>query len=202
MICIAALRKTMVRAHQQAWVWQDEWVDLSMADIRRLELETQEYLRQRMAESSENANEVVTESGQPLGTSTSSPAHPDFNLIDKDNETCSTLQFDVPKSKKNSLSQYSLAPSHLSSFSRDSMEDHLKRKSTIHSPGTLIFMCYDGNFHFIVYLGECIDVISAWRVQSLARDSESSDDEFYDAEDIRHQEDFGAEEYYNEGIFY
>jgi len=29
-----ALRNTMLRAHRQAWVWQDEWYGLTMADIR------------------------------------------------------------------------------------------------------------------------------------------------------------------------
>lgn len=40
-----ALRKTMVRAHRQAWAWQDEWHGLEMDDIRRLEKETELALR-------------------------------------------------------------------------------------------------------------------------------------------------------------
>ncbi|GAB6028613.1 hypothetical protein CHUAL_004450 [Chamberlinius hualienensis] len=43
-----ALRKTMLRAHRQAWAWQDEWVGLTMEDIRRLERETQEALAKKM----------------------------------------------------------------------------------------------------------------------------------------------------------
>lgn len=35
------LRRVMLRAHRQAWAWQDEWVGLTIADIRRLERETQ-----------------------------------------------------------------------------------------------------------------------------------------------------------------
>ena len=35
------LRRVMLRAHRQAWAWQDEWVGLTMDDIRRLERETQ-----------------------------------------------------------------------------------------------------------------------------------------------------------------
>lgn len=38
----------MVRAHRQAWAWQDEWFGLSIDDIRHLEAETQEALAQRM----------------------------------------------------------------------------------------------------------------------------------------------------------
>ncbi|KAH8038409.1 hypothetical protein HPB51_001523 [Rhipicephalus microplus] len=44
-----ALRKTMLRAHRQAWAWQDEWVGLTMDDIRQIERETQEALARKMA---------------------------------------------------------------------------------------------------------------------------------------------------------
>ena len=38
----------MLRAHCQAWAWQDEWVGLTMEDIRRLERETQIELRRKL----------------------------------------------------------------------------------------------------------------------------------------------------------
>ncbi|XP_051924682.1 membrane-associated phosphatidylinositol transfer protein 2-like isoform X5 [Hippocampus zosterae] len=44
------LRKVMVRAHRQAWCWQDEWYGLTMEDIRQLELETQLTLARKMAQ--------------------------------------------------------------------------------------------------------------------------------------------------------
>lgn len=34
----------MLRAHRQAWAWQDEWVGLTMKDIRALEEDAAEYL--------------------------------------------------------------------------------------------------------------------------------------------------------------
>ncbi|KAK7871835.1 hypothetical protein R5R35_006433 [Gryllus longicercus] len=43
-----ALRKTMVRAHRQAWAWQDEWHGLTMDDIRAIERQTQEALKRKM----------------------------------------------------------------------------------------------------------------------------------------------------------
>ncbi|XP_076019650.1 membrane-associated phosphatidylinositol transfer protein 2 isoform X1 [Genypterus blacodes] len=43
------LRKVMVRAHRQAWCWQDEWYGLTIEDIRQLELETQLALAKKMA---------------------------------------------------------------------------------------------------------------------------------------------------------
>ena len=43
-----ALRKTMLKAHSQAWTWQDEWFGLTMEDIRAIEKETAEMLRKTM----------------------------------------------------------------------------------------------------------------------------------------------------------
>ncbi|XP_062432124.1 membrane-associated phosphatidylinositol transfer protein 1 isoform X6 [Rhea pennata] len=47
------LRKVMLRAHRQAWCWQDEWTDLTMEDIRQLEEETAHMLAQKMAKCTE-----------------------------------------------------------------------------------------------------------------------------------------------------
>ncbi|VDM78555.1 unnamed protein product, partial [Strongylus vulgaris] len=52
-----ALRNTMLRAHRQAWAWQDEWVGLTMADIRRLEAEAAEHLSAMMANEADEAAE-------------------------------------------------------------------------------------------------------------------------------------------------
>ncbi|KAL6081631.1 hypothetical protein STEG23_007846 [Scotinomys teguina] len=45
-----ALRRVMVRAHRQAWCWQDEWYGLSMENIRELEREVQLMLSRKMAQ--------------------------------------------------------------------------------------------------------------------------------------------------------
>ncbi|XP_046390635.1 protein retinal degeneration B isoform X2 [Ischnura elegans] len=67
-----ALRKTMLRAHRQAWAWQDEWFGLTMDDIREIERQTQEALKRKMGggsggeESDEEGEEGEEESeGQP-----------------------------------------------------------------------------------------------------------------------------------------
>ncbi|XP_075424426.1 membrane-associated phosphatidylinositol transfer protein 2 isoform X9 [Ascaphus truei] len=52
------LRKVMVRAHRQAWCWQDEWYGLTIEDIRQLEKETQLMLAQKMAQFSLTENEA------------------------------------------------------------------------------------------------------------------------------------------------
>ncbi|XP_071093822.1 protein retinal degeneration B-like [Haliotis cracherodii] len=54
-----ALRKTMLRAHRQAWCWQDEWSGLTLNDIRQLELETQLALQEKMAAASEEEGETA-----------------------------------------------------------------------------------------------------------------------------------------------
>ena len=51
------LRKTMLRAHRQAWCWQDEWFGLQISDIRRLELETQRALAEKMGVVADNEDE-------------------------------------------------------------------------------------------------------------------------------------------------
>ncbi|XP_053784667.1 membrane-associated phosphatidylinositol transfer protein 2 isoform X5 [Desmodus rotundus] len=52
------LRKVMVRAHRQAWCWQDEWYGLSMENIRELEKEAQLMLSRKMAQFSEDDEEA------------------------------------------------------------------------------------------------------------------------------------------------
>ncbi|KAM9328914.1 membrane-associated phosphatidylinositol transfer protein 2 [Gastrophryne carolinensis] len=52
------LRKVMVRAHRQAWCWQDEWYGLTIEDIRQLEKEAQLMLAQKMAQFSLTENEA------------------------------------------------------------------------------------------------------------------------------------------------
>lgn len=52
----------MVRAHRQAWCWQDEWYGLTMEDIRQLELETQLALATKMAQFSQ-AEEATEANG-------------------------------------------------------------------------------------------------------------------------------------------
>ncbi|XP_029296007.1 membrane-associated phosphatidylinositol transfer protein 2-like isoform X3 [Cottoperca gobio] len=59
------LRKVMVRAHRQAWCWQDEWYGLTMEDIRQLELETQLALATKMAQFSQAEEAIEANGGAP-----------------------------------------------------------------------------------------------------------------------------------------
>nr|XP_029136388.1 membrane-associated phosphatidylinositol transfer protein 2-like isoform X4 [Labrus bergylta] len=59
------LRKVMVRAHRQAWCWQDEWYGLTMEDIRQLELETQLALATKMAQFCQAEEATEANGGAP-----------------------------------------------------------------------------------------------------------------------------------------
>uniref|UniRef100_A0A8C5CH62 Phosphatidylinositol transfer protein membrane associated 2 n=1 Tax=Gadus morhua TaxID=8049 RepID=A0A8C5CH62_GADMO len=74
------LRKVMVRAHRQAWCWQDEWYGLTIEDIRQLELETQLALARKMAQYSQGeeasgAGGPAAEANGSSSTSSSSSHH-------------------------------------------------------------------------------------------------------------------------------
>ncbi|KAI0218886.1 Membrane-associated phosphatidylinositol transfer protein 1 [Lamellibrachia satsuma] len=77
------LRKTMLRAHRQAWCWQDEYYGLTMADIRKLERETQLALKKKMNEDADRDSTVVldvTESTPPPGLSENNTSPPDSDV--------------------------------------------------------------------------------------------------------------------------
>ncbi|XP_053180879.1 membrane-associated phosphatidylinositol transfer protein 2-like isoform X1 [Scomber japonicus] len=75
------LRKVMVRAHRQAWCWQDEWYGLTMEDIRQLELETQLALATKMAQFSQ-AEEATEANGGALSPDKEQEAKEAINSIE------------------------------------------------------------------------------------------------------------------------
>ncbi|XP_022208491.2 protein retinal degeneration B isoform X3 [Drosophila obscura] len=56
-----ALRKMMLRAHRQAWAWQDEWFGLTIQDIRELERQTQLALAKKMGSGEECSDDSTSE---------------------------------------------------------------------------------------------------------------------------------------------
>ncbi|KAM9621933.1 membrane-associated phosphatidylinositol transfer protein 2 [Trichechus inunguis] len=75
------LRRVMVRAHRQAWCWQDEWYGLSMEKIRELEKEAQLMLSRKMAQFSEDEDETMELSREEAAQDQASrePAEPSSN---------------------------------------------------------------------------------------------------------------------------
>lgn len=54
----------MLRAHRQAWAWQDEWHGLTMEDIREIERQTQLALKRKMGQNENNEigkSKIVTD---------------------------------------------------------------------------------------------------------------------------------------------
>lgn len=139
-----------------------------MDDIRKLELETQEYLHQRMAAQTAGIEEGTAEAAR----------------YDQKVEDSGSLTFTTSKKS----SQFSLDPQQQQSLTTGAKESddtisgkrkssqwsRTNSRSTLHSPS-------DGR-----------DVIQAWRIATLERrDSEDEEsDEFYDAEDQADDEHF------------
>ncbi|XP_068559249.1 membrane-associated phosphatidylinositol transfer protein 2-like isoform X6 [Cebidichthys violaceus] len=161
------LRKVMVRAHRQAWCWQDEWYGLTMEDIRQLELETQLALATKMAQFSqaEEATEANGEAPSP----------------DKDQEVkeaISSIEAEevVVSSGGETLQPRGVLTKQWSTSSRSSRSS--KRGGEEHA-----FFTYSSvNSVDDGLVSPSRHSISEWRMQSIARDSDdSSDEEFFDA---------------------
>lgn len=188
-----ALRKTMLRAHRQAWAWQDEWVGLTMEDIRQIERETQEALARKMA--ADQSSEGDEEEALAHSCSAASIPKVDLNVIDKDNEV--TVGDPVkPASRARSKSR---SPPRLAQESEPELDiasskpadgrGHAQgpRKSWVrsNSKGALHSPSGSSTQSFDLQLAN-------WRMESIVRESDSSsNDEFFDAEDICSTEDYG-----------
>lgn len=59
----------MLRAHRQAWAWQDEWNGLTIEDIRKIERDTAEALKLKMSVGGEGTEDS---SADPLGSASHS----------------------------------------------------------------------------------------------------------------------------------
>ncbi|XP_038618454.1 membrane-associated phosphatidylinositol transfer protein 2 [Tachyglossus aculeatus] len=129
------LRKVMVRAHRQAWCWQDEWYGLTIEDIRQLEKEAQLMLAQKMAQfcSSESDSEAHgakeppgenVEEGEArvITEATESPSSPSEALTGRSlTKQWSTSSKSSRSSKRGaSPSRHSLSEWRMQSIARDS----------------------------------------------------------------------------------
>lgn len=121
-----ALRKTMLRAHRQAWAWQDEWHGLTMDDIREIEKATQLALQRTMGNESteDDCDDELSDEG-----SKQSNKH-----ISSNDDTD-----DIPKIKQiipNMINDESTTEGEESNeeFNEDERKDRIVRP-TIHSPG-------------------------------------------------------------------
>jgi len=101
----------MVRAHRQAWTWQDEWVGMTMEDIRRLEKETQEELARKMREQEEleNASDEQMQSHSQSEIESNVIQNEHFESENKSSLATSKKKGDVRNSSKTKPSGKKLA---------------------------------------------------------------------------------------------
>lgn len=191
-----ALRKTMLRAHRQAWAWQDEWCGLTMEDIRQLEKETQDLLARKMASSG-----FSDTSGDTIHASDSeSIDNQSFENANNNNKPIDNTKFHPAKdenvhaepvnkeegitrtpasSPRNSPKPMKPRELHFNSEPRLLQDGEGRRKAwsrsnsrgTLHSPGAGSNKSFDLQ-------------IANWRMESIVRDSDSSsDEEFFDCQE-------------------
>ncbi|XP_059046300.1 protein retinal degeneration B [Achroia grisella] len=151
-----ALRKTMLRAHRQAWAWQDEWHGLTMEDIREIERQTQLALQKKMAGETSDELDVSEDNSKSLAATMSS--------LEK-NEDIPTPMV----TKKNTSEKR--VQKHLTPEGTPPSE-HKSSKSNLRSSSSGSIKSLQAQ-------------VANWRMETLVRESETetgSEDEFYDCE--------------------
>lgn len=153
-----ALRKTMLRAHRQAWAWQDEWHGLTMDDIREIERQTQLALQKKMGGDSQGEEQDVSdENSKSLAATMSS--------LEKNEELTTPLT--NKKNHNEKRLQKHLSPEITPPSDRKSTSKSNLRSSSSGSIKSLQAQAAN------------------WRMETLVRESETetgSEDEFYDCE--------------------
>ncbi|CAI9741236.1 protein retinal degeneration B-like isoform X1 [Octopus vulgaris] len=159
------LRKTMLRAHRQAWCWQDEYYGLSLEDIRHLERETQAALAEKMANANDNVEPIDSKKLTMPKTSTT-----DIPLT-------ASHSSDAIHSCLSKTSPYASIPDHLSNTDTLTSTHSFGSKKSVadqenQSTDSTHEIQRDSNRN-----------LSDWRLESLEQlqESSSDDDEFYDA---------------------
>uniref|UniRef100_A0A2K5KNT3 Phosphatidylinositol transfer protein membrane associated 2 n=1 Tax=Cercocebus atys TaxID=9531 RepID=A0A2K5KNT3_CERAT len=180
------LRRVMVRAHRQAWCWQDEWYGLSMENIRELEKEAQLMLSRKMAQFNEDGEEATELVKHEAASDQASGEPPEPSSSNGEPLVGRGLKKQWSTSSKSSRSSKRGASAML-------VRPVGCPPCLLPAQGSLWAL----PLQLAVILRFCLPAspsrhsISEWRMQSIARDSdESSDDEFFDAhEDLSDTEE-------------
>lgn len=200
----------MLRAHRQAWAWQDEWFGLTMADIREIERQTAEALKKKMAaiedtddddkeddeagfgRQSSTTSSIVGDAG-PAGLSTSASASSlaiaaSAQLRKSSGTNVSTISVEKPVPIQVQISDLSVP----------TCQD--EEAGTINSTETITFSPIEhslrGHHHQRIKVtnksamnspgsnsSKSFELLASWRMESIVRkdsDSEGSEDEFFD----------------------
>lgn len=166
----AGLRRVMLRAHRQAWCWQDEWTELSMADIRALEEETARMLAQRMAKCNSGSEGAEAQApGKPSVEARAAASHagtPDGPEAPSGPDASPDASFGKQWSSSSRSSYSSQHGGEAGARGREGAALGLDSRLRLSGPAG----------------GVSPQSLSEWRMQNIARDSEnSSEEEFFDA---------------------
>ncbi|CAG7825720.1 unnamed protein product [Allacma fusca] len=182
-----ALRKTMLRAHRQAWAWQDEWFGLTMEDIREIERQTQEALKKKMAgevgEEGEDDDDDESRASSSLDHN-----NPDSPKTEDDTPT------DPPKQKTTLRISVSEPSEDLERVNPGEMTPVMKQPPSPKVPNRRKAGAEGGMIRSKASSktslnspssNNSLDLLASWRMEGLSRkDSDSgSDDEFFDCMD-------------------
>ncbi len=171
----SALNKTMLHAHRQAWCWQDEWVDLTIDDIRQLEKEAAKELMEKMASAhTEEDHDFATKNNEIRGLEyqdtpnltrslASTKAGNRLREAQMDSVCSDFMTDDVPSSLEDT--ENAVGTMNLSNR-------RLSKKLSIESRGS----------------NNNSEMFAQWRMNSIQQDSDSSEDEFFDAQDMTEEE--------------
>ncbi|XP_011632532.1 protein retinal degeneration B isoform X7 [Pogonomyrmex barbatus] len=198
-----ALRKTMVRAHRQAWAWQDEWNGLTMEDIREIERQTQLALQRKMGLGDSAEDELEDEGRKANATTTTATTTATVtpaNTTMAESAVAKTLAATLGSIEKNEEMQSPLSvrkPSDIpiintagSSEGEISPEDspvdlnEIKNVTADEKDAKKDWMKNNMPLHS-PNSNKNFDIqIANWRMESIVRESESgSDDEFFDCQE-------------------
>ncbi|XP_044737260.1 protein retinal degeneration B isoform X2 [Chrysoperla carnea] len=185
-----ALRKTMLRAHRQAWAWQDEWHGLTMEDIREIERQTQAALRKKMgADEGSEGEEDASDSPEHEASNNSQdnaaavktfqvalgsievnedlPSPPVFKKILSSSASNSEMNDDSHQNYSNN--ELTLTFNNSNEKQRWQGPKNIQPSQGLHSPGSTSIKSFDIQ-------------VANWRMEGLERDSDTnSEDEFFDA---------------------
>ncbi|XP_014485231.1 PREDICTED: protein retinal degeneration B isoform X3 [Dinoponera quadriceps] len=197
-----ALRKTMLRAHIQAWAWQDEWNGLTMEDIREIERQTQLALQRKMGlgDSTDELGENQEATVAAASTAGAAVGATGVAMTPQESDVAKTLAATLGSIEKNEEAQSPPSvrkPSDIpiintaaSSEGEISPEDSPTDLDEIRAAaanekadGKKKWRKNNVSMHS-PSSNKSFDIqIANWRMESIVRESESgSDDEFFDCQ--------------------
>ncbi|KAL7294405.1 hypothetical protein TKK_0012407 [Trichogramma kaykai] len=196
-----ALRKTMVRAHRQAWAWQDEWNGLTMEDIREIERQTQLALQEKMGLTEGGDGEQVdSEDHEASGSANATITPQDSDKVAKTlAATLGSIEKTEDPQSPASLRKPSEIPvintavsSEADNTPEDSPTDIVppRREKSAKTDKDRVWKKSNSSLHSPKSTKSLSNQIANWRMESIVRESESgSEDEFFDCQENFELED-------------